>query len=65
MALKLRDVSAFPPYQEGQTDHDFMQAASAAGPFAKDKLVILNAFSAAHMVLLFDERWTRQIETEG
>jgi len=58
MALKLRELPAFPPYQGAQTDHDFMQAASAAGPFAKDKLGILNAFSAAHIALLSDERWT-------
>ncbi|MEO1732647.1 MAG: cytochrome P450 [Pseudomonadota bacterium] len=65
MPLKLRDIPMFPSYVEGQTDHDFMMAAWNQGPFAKDKFGIVTAFSAAHMTELADERFTRQIETEG
>jgi hypothetical protein len=65
MPLKLRDIPAFPAYVDGQTDHDFMAAARAQGPFAKDEFGIVSAFSARHLNLFSDERWTRQIEREG
>ncbi len=65
MPLTLRDIPRFPDYVPGQTDHQFMQAARAQGPLARDRYGIVTAFSQAHMELFSDDRWTRQIELEG
>ena len=64
MALKLRDAPGFPDYIEGQTNHQFMQAAWAQGPLAIDDKGIVSVFSAEHMAMLIDDRWTRQLELE-
>ena len=65
MVLKLTDIPFFPSYIDGQSDHQFMAGAWAQGPFARDKLGVISAFSAEHMAIFTDERWTRQIELEG
>ena len=64
MPLRIRDIPPFPDYIPGQTDHQFMAAARAQGPLAKDDYGIISAFSAAHMAQINDDRWTRQIELE-
>ncbi len=65
MPLKLSQLPSFPDYVPGQSDHEYMRAVSALGPFAKDGFGIVRAFSMAHMQLFNDDRWTRQIELEG
>ena len=65
MPRTVRDIPEFPAYVEGQNDHDFMAAARAQGPLARDRLGIICCFSLAHMELIIDDRWTRQIELEG
>lgn len=65
MALRIRDIPPFPDYVPGQSDHDFMAAARAQGPFARDRFGIVSGFSMAHMLLINDDRWTRQVELEG
>ncbi|GHF34500.1 cytochrome P450 [Seohaeicola zhoushanensis] len=64
MPLKIRDIPQFPEYIQGQTDHQFMANARAQGPFARDRFGIVSAFSMAHLNLIMDDRWTRQVELE-
>jgi cytochrome P450 len=42
-----------------------MAAARAQEPFARDEYGFVSGFSARHLDLFSDERWTRQIEREG
>lgn len=64
MALRMRDIPEFPEYVPGQSDHAFMAGARAQGPFARDRYGIVSAFSMAHLGLIMDDRWTRQVELE-
>ncbi|MEY8828782.1 cytochrome P450 [Sedimentitalea sp. XS_ASV28] len=61
----LRDIPDFPAYVEGQTDHEYMAAAWAQGPLARNRLGIISGFSLANMDMINDDRWTRQLELEG
>lgn len=65
MPLTPRDIPLFPDYVTGQSDHDFMQAARRRGPLARDRFGIISTFSMAHMLMINDDRWTRQIELDG
>ena len=61
--LKIRDIPAFPEWQ-GESDHAYMARARTQGPFARDRFGIVSAFSMAHLNLIMDDRWTRQVELE-
>lgn len=58
-------IPDFPAYIEGQTDHEYMAAARAQGPWARSRLGIISGFSLANMEIINDDRWTRQLELEG
>ncbi len=65
MTRTVKDIPPFPDYIDGQSDHDFMQAAWRQGPLARDKFGIVSGFSMAQMEAFNDDRWTRQVELEA
>ncbi|MEX0283898.1 MAG: cytochrome P450 [Paracoccaceae bacterium] len=65
MTKKIKDLPRYPDYVEGQTDHEFLQAAWALGPIALDKYGFITAFPQRLLLEFMDDRWTRQIELEG
>ncbi len=65
MPKSVRDIPELPAYIPGQSDHDFIAAARAQGPLARNRLGIISGFSLANMELINDDRWTRQIELES
>ena len=65
MTRHLRDLPRFPDYVQGQTDHDYIQAAAELGPLVLDRYGIATLFSLAHLQEINDDRWTRQIELDG
>lgn len=65
MPMSVKDIPPFPDYVEGQSDHEFMQAARDQGPLARDKFGIVSGFSMEKMEAFNDDRWTRQVELEA
>lgn len=65
MSLRIKDLPRIPDYVQGMTDHQYLQAAWKNGPLALDRYGFVTAFPARLMQEFMDDRWTRQIETEG
>jgi len=59
-----RDLPRVTPREEGQNDHDYVEAWRAKGPVAVDRYGFFWTFSHAHMLVCTDPSLTRQVETE-
>ncbi|TMM55184.1 cytochrome P450 [Sulfitobacter sabulilitoris] len=62
---RIRDLPIIQPRVDQIDDHAFLAAQWARGPLARDSIGMVYSFPYGHWAVLFDDRYTRQIETEG
>ena len=62
---RIRDLPQILPRETDIDDNAYLAEAWARGPVARDKMGFVHSFPHENFLMLLDDRYTRQVETEG